>query len=72
MMTRYAQTDLAVYFEAAGRSEEAKGGRAKGILRRQDDATVVDAAGIRRGSWRTSYSEVPLKEVGFLGFGMVI
>jgi hypothetical protein len=64
MVARYAQTDLAVDFEAAGGGEEAEGGRSEGILGRQDDATVVDAAVVCRGRGRPAYCEVPLEQVG--------
>lgn len=72
MVSRYAEADFAVDLEAACRGEEAKGWRTQGILRRQDNAAVVDAAGVGRGLWRTANGEMPLEQVLFQWLGMVI
>lgn len=65
MVARYAQADFSIDFEAAGRGEEAEGRRAERILGREDDAAVIDAAGIRRRRGGASQGEVPFKEVCF-------
>jgi hypothetical protein len=65
MVARYAQADFAVDFEAARGRDEAEGWWAERICGRQDDAAVVDAAGVGGGRGGTSYCEVPFEEVLF-------
>lgn len=72
MVSRNAQTDLAIDFEASGRSEEAEGWRAQRVLRRQHDAAVVEAGCVGRGCGRAAQSKVPFEEVVFEGFGVVV
>jgi hypothetical protein len=63
MVSRDAEADLAVDFEAAGGGEEAEGWRAERVCGWEDDTAVVDAAGVR-GWWGWAGNcEVPVVEV---------
>jgi hypothetical protein len=64
MVARDTQADLAVDLEAAGGGEEAEGGRTQRVGWGEDDAAVVDAAGVGGGWWRAGEGEVPVVEVG--------
>ena len=66
------QANLPIDLEAARGREEAEGRRLERIRRREDYATVVDAAfeGGRRG-WSAD-GEVPFEEVAFERGGVVV
>lgn len=66
MVAADTETDLAVHLEAATGSEEAEGGRAEGVGRREDDAAMVDPGGVY-GRGRPAECEVPGEEVCFCG-----
>lgn len=72
MVSRYAEADLAVDFEAARGREKAEGRRAQRVRRREDDAAVVDAGFVGRGGGRAAQREVPFEEVVFEGLGVVV
>ncbi len=63
MMSRNAQTDVAVEFETSRGGEESEHRRTEGVSGREDDATVVYAACEGRGGRRTAKGEVPVEEV---------
>lgn len=72
MVARDGQAYLAVDLEAARWRDEAERRRAEGVLRGQDDAAVVEAAGVGGGCGWTAEGEVPFEEVVFEGFGVVV
>lgn len=63
-MAGYAQTDLAVDLEAAGRGQKAERRRAQGVLAGEHDAAMVDAVGVGGGGGRADDGEVPVEDVG--------
>lgn len=71
MVATDAEADLAVHLKAAARSEEAEGGRAKGVGWREYDATMVDPGGVCRGRWAAE-CEMPGKEVRFCRDGVEV
>lgn len=66
MVAADGQADLAVGLEAAGGGDEAEGRGFERVLGREDDAAVVDAAGVD-GARGAAEGEVPFEEVGFEG-----
>lgn len=64
MMPTYTKTDLSIDFKTAGWCEEAKGGRAERVGRREHDAAVVDAV-FESGGGGPADREVPGEEVFF-------
>jgi len=72
VVARDAEADLAVDLEAAGGRQEAEGWRAQRVGGGQDDAPVVDAAGVGGGRGRAAEREVPFEEVGVERVGGVV
>lgn len=72
MVSRNAQADFPVHFEAAGGREEAEGRRFERVGWREHDAAVVDAAFEGRGGGRAADGEVPFEEVCFERCGVVV
>ena len=69
MVSRYAKTDFAIYFETARGGQEAEGGGAVGVGRGEDDAAVVGAVGVGGGGG-AAQGEMPFEEVGVEGGGV--
>lgn len=65
VVSRYAQADLAVDFEAAGGREEAEVWWSERVLRRQYYAPMVDATGVCGRGFGAFNCEVPLEDVIF-------
>lgn len=71
MVATDAQTYLAVGLKTAVWSGEAETRRTKRIGGRQNNASVVEAAGVGR-VWRATYCEVPLEKIGLEGLSCII
>jgi len=72
MMARYRKADLSVHFKAAAGSEKPEGRRPQGIGHGENYTAMVEAAGIRRRGRRTAQREMPLEEIRFQRFGVVV